>query len=332
MKLAPLIWRLREQGVSHFLVNTGQHFDPEMADNFFQEFDIKPDYNLRPQNTSVVEQLGEIMVGLQKIFFQEKPDLVVVVGDVNSTLAGALVANKMGIALAHIEAGLRSYNYEMPEEHNRRLTDSLADILFTTSEEGEENLRREGVRGKVFFVGNLMIDTLANFAKKVNGVSGDYFFCTLHRAENVDNEKNFNSILEALAVISQDAKTYLPLHPRTKKMAAKFGLLPKIEKIFTLLPPLGYSDSIAYQKSAKLVLTDSGGVQEETSFLGVPCLTLRTETERPITVEKGTNTLAGVDTDGILAAYAKKKIDKKKTSIPLWDGQAAERIVQILLG
>jgi UDP-N-acetylglucosamine 2-epimerase (non-hydrolysing) len=274
--------------------------------------------------------MADIMIGLEKIFLSEKPDLVVVVGDVNSTLSAALVANKMGIKLAHVEAGLRSGNKLMPEETNRILTDKLSDLLFVTEEDGVANLKREGITKGVYSVGNIMIDTLTLLLPKVKKSTEHFYFCTLHRAENVDNKKVFAEILDALEEISHDAVIYLPLHPRTAKMAEKFGLEGRLKKIFKILPPLSYQETLYYQKNAKLVLTDSGGIQEETSFLGTPCLTLRTETERPITVKKGTNKIAGVTRASILKAYVEHPRKHKKTKIPLWDGKTAKRIVKIL--
>ena len=271
------------------------------------------------------------MLGLEKIFVKENPNVVFVVGDINSTLIAALVANKMNIKLVHIEAGLRSYNRLMPEEHNRVLTDHLADFLLTTSEEAELNLNKEGLFDNIYFIGNLMIDTLVDFLPRIKDSDESFYFCTLHRAENVDSIDIFKEILDSLEVISKDKKIYLPLHPRTEKMAKKFGLLTRMQNIFSLLPALDYKTSLFYQKNAKLVLTDSGGVQEESSYLGVPCLTLRNETERPITVERGTNKIAGVSRKSILNAYHKIDWQKKNIIIPLWDGKSAERAIDILV-
>ena len=330
MKIFPLHKEMIKQNISHFIINTGQHFSKEMSDDFFEEFNIKPDYNLKPSKDSVIKQFSDIMLGIEEIFVKEKPDLVIVVGDINSTLAGALVANKMGIELIHIEAGLRSYNLKMPEEYNRVLTDRMSNMLLTTIEDAKNNLKKEGITENVHFVGNLMIDTLKFFLPKVKETKEEFYFCTLHRAENVDNKKVFKEILDALEIIAKDQKIYLPLHHRTKKKAEEFGFLERINDIFEILPSLKYQDSIFYQKNAKLVLTDSGGVQEETSFLGTPCLTLRTETERPITVELGTSTIAGVSKKSILEAYIRQDFQRKKVNIPLWDGNAAKRIIKCL--
>lgn len=331
MKVAPLCHELKRLKMRYSLINTGQHFTAEMSGDLLKEFGVKSHYTINPPHTSAVAQFSVIVAELGKIFEKEKPSFVVVVGDVNSTLAGAIVANKMGIPLAHIEAGLRSFNRKMPEEINRIIVDQISDILFVTEENGMENLKNEKVNGKVYFVGNIMIDTLKMFLPEVKKTNEEFYFCTLHRAENVDDKERFNGILDALEVISRDSKIYLPLHPRTEKMAKKFGLTTRIKKIFSLLPPLSYKESLFYQKNAKLVLTDSGGVQEETSFLGTSCITLREETERPITVTHGTNIVAGVQKANILKVYAKCKLGKQKTSLPLWDGKAAKRIVRIII-
>jgi len=331
MKVAPLCKEIEKNNDIHtVLINTGQHFSKEMSKDFFDEFDIYPDYDFNPSRDSVIRQMTDIMKDLEEVFLKEKIDLVLVVGDVNSTLAGALVANKMGIKLAHIEAGLRSYNQSMPEEHNRVVTDHLSDFLFVTSEEGIENLKKENIAQNIFFVGNIMIDTLVNFQDQVGDIDEDYYFCTLHRAENVDNKERFSDILDALEQISQDKKIYLPLHHRTKKRAEEFGFLNRIEQIFHVIEPLSYSDCLKYQKNASLILTDSGGIQEESSFLGIPCITLRTETERPITVELGTSTVGGVTKTTILAAYQNMEKQKKEVTIPFWDGKASKRIINIL--
>ncbi len=323
MKVAPLCHEFEKRGIDYILINTGQHFDKNMSQDFFDEFEIKPTHHLSPRRESVIKQIADIALGLEEIFLQEKPDLVMVVGDVNSTLVGAMVANKMGIKLAHVEAGLRSFNRLMPEEHNRILTDRISDMLFVTMEEGIEHLANEGITENVHLVGNIMIDTLAKFAEQVPESHEEFYFSTLHRAENIDNEEVFNEILDALEIISQDAPIYLPLHPRTQKMAEKFGMMDRLNKVFKILPPLNYKDAVYYQKNAKLVLTDSGGVQEETSYLGTPCITLRTETERPITVTQGTNVIGGITKDTILDAY--KKMDRIKNRLLFLFGTEKQR-------
>ena len=330
MKIFPLVQEFKKNKIFYFLVNTGQHFDKKMAQDFFVEFGIHPDYNLRPSHFSVIKQFSDIMIDLEKIFLKEKPNLVIVVGDVNSTLAGALVANKLGIKLAHVEAGLRSYNKEMPEEYNRILTDHLADFLFVSEESGIKNLHREGINKNIFFVGNIMLDTLRYFSSKIKNTKDFFYYCTLHRGENVDDKGTFKEILAALKEIARDSKIYLPLHPRTKKMAEQFGLMSRLKKIFELLPPLSYKESLFYEKNAQLILTDSGGVQEEATFLGVPCLTLRTETERPVTTKLGTNTVAGISKRLILRVYRCKDLKRKEVQIKFWDGLVCRRIVKII--
>ncbi|MEK7561104.1 MAG: UDP-N-acetylglucosamine 2-epimerase (non-hydrolyzing) [Patescibacteria group bacterium] len=330
MKLAPLAAALKKERLPFFIVNTGQHFDTAMAGQFFDEFGLKPDYSLKPSRASVLRQMADIILGCEKVFMRVRPAVVVVVGDVNSTLCGAIAASKLGIPVAHVEAGLRSRNSAMPEETNRILTDHISDLLFATEESGMKNLAAEGLRARSRFVGNIMIDTLAAILPDVPVSNDKFFFTTLHRAENVDEKDVFTHILDALEEIAKDAPIYLPLHPRTKKMAAAFGFEKRLKRIFTLLPPLSYRETIFYEKNARLILTDSGGIQEEASFLGVSCLTLRTETERPITVTRGTNTVAGVTKDSILAAYRRVSFRRKKCRIPLWEGKAAERIVRII--
>lgn len=330
MKVAPLCHELKKSKINYKLVNTGQHYTESMSEDLLKEFGIKPDYTISPPHTSTVAQFSVIVAELGRIFAIESPSFVVVVGDVNSTLAGAIVANKMSIPLAHVEAGLRSFNREMPEEINRIIVDQISDVLFVTEENGMENLKKEKIHGDVHFVGNIMIDTLKMFLPEVQKSKEEFYFCTLHRAENVDDKEKFVGILDALEVISHDNKIYMPLHPRTEKMARKFKLIARLKNIFSLLPPLSYKESLFYQKNAKLILTDSGGVQEEASFLGVPCITLRNETERPITVTLGTNFVAGVRKEDILKAYAKRRHGQQKIAIPLWDGKVAKRIVRII--
>lgn len=330
MKVAPLVRELKNQKIRHVLINTGQHFSKNMAQSFLKEFKLKPDYMLRPSRQSSARQKADIKKGLETIFKHEAPAMVIVVGDVNSTLWAAQVAHKLRIPLSHIEAGLRSFNSKMPEERNRVETDHLSDLLFVTQEEGVKNLKREGIAKGVRFVGNIMVDTLKIFLGRIKNISGTYYFCTLHRTENIDDKKVFAEIVAALEIIARDATIYLPLHPRTKKMAQKFGLMRALQRACHLLPSLSYADAVAYQRHAKLVLTDSGGVQEETSYLGVPCITLRTETERPITVTAGTNVIGGVAKESILKAYRAVNFKKRKTRIKYWDGRAAKRIAAII--
>jgi len=271
--------------------------------------------------------------GLRRLLEKTEPALVVVAGDVNATAAGARAARALRIPIAHVEAGLRSGNMKMQEEHNRIEVDRLSSFLFVTEESGVKNLRGEAVGGKIIKVGNIMLDMVRRFLPRLKARTGTFYFVTLHRAENVDDKETFSGILDALAEISEDAELILPLHPRTKKQAEAFGFMERMRTIFTLLPPLSYTDALSYERFAALVLTDSGGIQEETSFLGTPCITLRDETERPVTVEKGTNVIGGTHKDSILEAYTAYKasgFSRRAVSIPLWDGKVAKRIVEVL--
>ncbi len=328
MKAAPLMRALARHSIPARLIHTGQHYDENMSAQFFSEFRVKPDTVFSLTERTEARQLTEIMQKLITEFEARPPAIVVVVGDVTSTLAGALVASKLRLPLAHVEAGLRSYNRLMPEEANRVLTDHIADLLFAVSSEDRARLRDEGVCKGVHVVGNIMIDLLAETLPSLKEKNERYYFATLHRAENVDRKEVFMALLDALEHIAHDAPLYLPLHPRTEKMARTHGLYTRLAETARLLPPLSYRDSLEYQKSAALVLTDSGGVQEESSFLGVPCLTLRTETERPLTVSRGTNIVAGVTKRSILNAYRSiHPLRHRCVRIPLWDGKTAERIV-----
>lgn len=332
MKATPLVRAFRSRKVPYHLIHTGQHYDTNMATRFFQEFRVRPDTRFTLTSSTSAAQLAEIVSKLETVFLRLRPRMVVVFGDVTSTLAGALTAERMHIPVAHVEAGLRSYNNLMPEEANRRLTDHCASLLFAPSREDRERLHGEGIRKGVHVVGNIMIDLLAQEAKQVEAKKESYYFATLHRAENVDRKEVLAELIHTLETIGKDAPIYLPLHPRTAKMAKKHGLLKRLSSAAHLLPPLSYHDSVAYQKSARLVLTDSGGIQEESSFLGVPCLTLRTETERPITVSKGTNVVGGIKYASIMRAYRSlHPLKRRTTNIPLWDGKTAERIADILL-
>ena len=332
MKIAPLYRELLNRKIDTVVINTGQHFSANMNDDFLQEFAVKVHHHLEPRHDNPSVQIADIMLGLGDIFAKEEVDLVIVVGDVNSTLAAGVCANKMGIKLCHVEAGLRSRNYAMPEELNRIVVDNLSDYLLASCQDGVDNLKNEKVHGQIDLVGNIMIDNLYHFLPDIKDNKEEYFFCTLHRMENVDHKDIFTDILKALEEISKDAPIYLPLHPRTKKMAEEFGLMDKLKSIFKILPPLSYKESLAYQKNAKLVLTDSGGIQEETSVLGVPCLTLRSETERPITVEQGTNIIGGVSYNSIMNAYKEIKNNPKAgQKIELWDGKTAARIIDSLM-
>lgn len=334
------------------LVHTGQHYDFEMSEVFFQNLKIpKPDIYLNIGSASHAAQTAKIMVAFEKVVLKEKPDLVIVVGDVNSTVACSLVASKLNVKIAHVEAGLRSFDRTMPEEINRIVTDSLSDFLFVSEPSGIRNLKREGINPeKVYFVGNIMIDTLMSNTNKIKKSDilariplnssnnrlqrGNYAVLTLHRPGNVDSEKTLSEIYEILRAISQRIKIVYPIHPRTKKMIEIHNFLHKFKSLENLLmiDPVGYIDFIKLVREACFVLTDSGGIQEETTVLRVPCLTMRENTERPVTIQEGTNILVGRDKKKIMNAVNKIFQRKwKKSKIPrLWDGKTAERIVKVL--
>jgi UDP-N-acetylglucosamine 2-epimerase (non-hydrolysing) len=312
---------------------------------FFEELDIPaPDVNLEVGSASHAQQTAEIMKRFEPVVLRHNPDAVLVVGDVNSTVACALVAAKLGVKTIHVEAGLRSFDRTMPEEINRVLTDAISDILFVTEPSGLENLKREGIAAtKTHFVGNVMIDTLELHRAKaansrilddLNVRTREYVAVTLHRPSNVDEPNVFTKILDALAEIQKQTKVVFPVHPRTHDRLASTGLLQRIKNLPNILltEPLGYLDFLKLMSEAKVVITDSGGIQEETTILGIPCLTVRENTERPITVTEGTNILVGTDTGRILNGYRESLNTTRPHSRPnLWDGKAAERIVQVLL-
>ena len=350
MKIAPLVHAVEQynaQGketIEHGLVHTGQHYDYEMAQVFFEELGLpEPDHFLNVGSGTHAQQTAKVMVEFEKVCFKETPDIVVVVGDVNSTLACSIVAKKLNIKVAHVEAGLRSGDMTMPEEVNRMVTDSISDFLFVSEKSGMENLKNEGKKDdQVFFVGNVMIDTLYYQLDKLSSAVEDeedrskkerYGVVTLHRPSNVDDKDICQGIIEALAEISKDLPIIFPTHPRTKKNLELFGLMEVINGAnIKLLAPLPYIEFLKLWKDAEVVFTDSGGIQEETTALGIPCFTIRENTERPITIEEGTNTLVGNKKENILKSYTDFKNGKsKKGKVPeLWDGKAAERIVNIL--
>jgi len=362
MKIAPIVeaisrWNEEndEAPIQSLLVHTGQHYDQKMSDAFFHDLGIPfPDIDLEVGSASHAVQTAEVMIRFEKVCLQEKPDWVLVVGDVNSTMAATLVAVKMGIKVCHVEAGLRSGDRSMPEEINRLVTDAIADLLFTTSRDADENLFAEGVaKNKIHFVGNVMIDTLFKQKDKLPEISipalisGEqkYGVVTLHRPSNVDDERVFKGIASALKKISDEIPLIFPIHPRTKKRLEEFGLTEAFHELdvdnaptaltpgIHTIPPLGYHAFLNLWKDAAIVLTDSGGLQEETTALGVPCLTLRENTERPVTIWEGTNILVGVDPDKIVRE-AKAVLDGsgKKGGLPeFWDGKAAQRIINVLV-
>ena len=354
VKIAPLIREMRRHsGITPLLVHTGQHYDGTMSGQFFTDLEIQPpDFNLGVGSGSHAVQTAEVMRKLEPLLDSVRPDLVLVVGDVNSTLAAALTAVKLRIPVAHVEAGLRSFDRAMPEEINRLLTDAIADFLFVTEESGRENLLREGVAPeKIHLVGNVMIDALRAFRARWEAASiferlpldadQAYAVLTLHRPSNVDDPLGLMSLLDALHELARHLPIVFPLHPRVKQQLLrrgyKFRTMPDAgasvhSKGIAYLDPLGYLDFIALMSRARLVLTDSGGIQEETTILGVPCLTLRNTTERPVTVTHGTNRVIGTDPARIVAE-ALRTLDhppRPNGGPPLWDGRAAERIVNIL--
>lgn len=352
MKMAPIIEAMNKypDKINHVLVHTGQHYDEKMSKSFFVDLGMpKPDINLEVGSGSHAEQTAKIMVEFEKVCLQEKPDLVIVVGDVNSTMACTITAKKLGIKVAHVEAGLRSRDMTMPEEINRLCTDVLCDYLFTTDHFADENLRAEGIpQEKIFFVGNVMIDTLLKhkamaqelgLVEKMGLTPGGYATLTMHRPSNVDDPKILAGLLEALQVISAELPIIFPIHPRTRKMAEQFGLShffnsgDKVEGIW-ITEPLGYLEFLHLNMHARLVLTDSGGLQEETTVLGVPCITMRNNTERPVTCEVGTNFLVGNDPQRVLEC-ARKILGgavPQGRAPEKWDGRAAERIIKALCG
>ena len=348
MKVAPLVEAMKRRAGEFrpLLVHTGQHYDQMMSAAFLRDLDLPhPDVSLEVGSASHAAQTAAIMQKFEPVVIREKPDWVVVVGDVNSTLACALVAVKLGVKVAHVEAGLRSRDRTMPEEINRLLTDQIADLLFTPATDAGENLRAEGIPGsRIRCVGNIMIDSLCKYLERAKasdikerfGVAEqDYAVLTLHRPANVDDGQTFSKILHALAEIAARLPIIFPVHPRTHKTIVELGLAARVEAIpgLRLISPLGYLDFLALYSAAKLVLTDSGGLQEETTFLGIPCLTLRENTERPITVELGTNVVVGANPKTITtAAFAAldREVKQAATVPPLWDGHTADRILDSL--
>jgi UDP-N-acetylglucosamine 2-epimerase (non-hydrolysing) len=342
MKAAPVYRALASEGVSQVLVHTGQHYDALMSDVFFETLRIpKPDESLNVGSGSHAQQTAAIMAAFEPVVLAHKPAIVLVYGDVNSTVAAALVCAKLGIRIGHVEAGLRSCDRTMPEEINRLVTDQLSDLLFTPSQDGNDNLKREGIADeKVFLVGNVMIDTLVQFLPEADNLfpklkaklSLDSFgLVTLHRPANVDEEAVFLPMLKLLDELSGELPLIFPVHPRTRDRwgAQLKACNPNLQAI----DPLGYLEFLALQKHAKVVVTDSGGIQEETTFLGTPCLTLRENTERPITITHGTNVLIGRDWDALRQEFGKALNGHRKhaEAIPLWDGHASERIAKILV-
>jgi len=348
MKAAPIYKELRlRPSVEVELLHTGQHYDRGMSDIFFDELGLpRPDLCLGVGSGSHAEQTAAVMVGLERAFVERRPDLVVVVGDVNSTMAGALAAAKLCIPIAHVEAGLRSFDRTMPEEVNRVVTDSLSSLLFTTEESANANLRREGhPEERVHFVGNVMIDTLVEHRARAVALeawrrfglaAGGYALVTLHRPSNVDDRETLAGIAGALRELARELPVVFPAHPRTAKRLEEFALAGALggPAGVRTIEPLGYLEFLSLMTSARMVLTDSGGMQDETTALGVPCITLRTNTERPVTVQMGTSELVGSEPSRILAA-ARRALSgdwKRGRTPPLWDGRSAPRIAAVLAG
>jgi len=341
IKAAPLVKCMSKSNIQNLVVHTGQHYDHNMSQQFFDELNIpKPDYNLGVGGGSHAKQTADIMIGCEEVFLKELPDCVIVYGDVNSCVAAALVAKKLHIRVVHIESGLRSFDIKMPEEVNRIITDSISDILFVTCQDGVDNLLNEGIMDNVYLVGNTMIDSLVEFQSKFDssdilstlGIqSNEYILSTLHRPSNVDNKDNLIELMDSMRSIAKNDNVVFPIHPRTKHNLQKYKLFDFYNNIDTLnmIDPLGYIDFMCLQKNAKLIITDSGGIQEESSFFNVPCLTVRDNTERPVTIQSGTNKLIGADYKNISSEV--NIVNYNHTSnIDLWDGNSSKRILAII--
>ena len=348
VKAAPVLRALSaHREVRQSLIHTGQHYDTAMSNVFFQQLGMaEPDCNLGVGSGTHAQQTAAVMQAFEPVLQERKPDMVLVYGDVNSTLAAALVCSKLGVRVGHVEAGLRSRDRTMPEEVNRVLTDQLSDRLFTPSADADENLIREGIdRSKIHRVGNVMIDSLVRLLPSADGcfpadVPSPYALVTLHRPSNVDELPWLEELLTTLSEISSQLKIVFPVHPRTRQRLNQLGVVEKVSTHLQLVDPLPYLEFIALQRRATVVITDSGGIQEETTFLGVPCLTVRENTERPITVTQGTNQLVGRDVGKLRSAVknimnsastAANLREPDKSRVPLWDGQAAERMAQVIV-
>lgn len=345
MKVAPIVRASIGMSFQHLICHTGQHYDFNLSDAFFRDLEMpQPDYFLGVGSGTHAEQTAKIMIEFEKVIEKEKPDLVIVVGDVNSTIACGLTSVKLGVKLAHVEAGLRSFDREMPEEINRIATDSISDYFFVTEESGLRHLQASGIGNeRIFFVGNTMIDSLvyalpkaekSNILKTIGIDPQDYILVTLHRPSNVDDFQNLTKFLKVFKHLSAFRKIVFPIHPRTRKMLQEFELLDKFESIngLNLIEPAAYLDFLHLMKNSDFVITDSGGIQEETTFIDIPCLTLRTTTERPITIEIGTNFLCNPEFDNIINSINTflENPPKRIAIPPLWDGNAAQRIVTVI--
>ena len=346
MKIAPIMRAMKKtKGMKPTLVHTGQHYDQKMSKSFFDELDIpKPDINLNVGSGTHTSQTAEVMLRFEEVVENKKPDLILVVGDVNSTMACSLVGSKLRIPVAHVESGLRSGDRDMPEEINRLVTDSISDILITTSTDADANLIAEGVpKNRIFFTGNVMIDNLMHnlpkakqqqTAEKMGLKPKTYTLVTLHRPSNVDTKASLSQIMAALERIQQESTIIFPVHPRTRANIEKFVTKSQMKRLKNIrfIEPQSYFNFLNLMMNAALVLTDSGGIQEETTVLGVPCLTARENTERPVTITEGTNKLVGTNKDKIITAALKSLHGKAKSGRrpKYWDGKAAERIVKVI--
>ena len=345
MKIAPIhrAFQKYKEEINHLICHTGQHYDEKMSKIFFDDLELpKPDFYLGVGSGSHAMQTGKVMIEFERILLNEKPDLIIVVGDVNSTIACSLTASKLNIPTVHVEAGLRSFDRKMPEEVNRILTDTIAEYLFVTEQSGLINLKNEGIsEDKVFFVGNVMIDSLIHFLPttrtskildQLKIKTKNYVLVTLHRPSNVDEKENLISLVNLLNNISLKRTVVFPIHPRTKNNLVAFGILSSLNPNVILTEPIGYIDFITLIKNCELILTDSGGIQEESTYLGVQCITIRTTTERPVTIEMGTNQLVGDDYNKAEQVAIEVLNGKKKQGkIPeKWDGKTAERIAEII--
>ena len=346
MKVAPIhkAFQVSNNKVKHLICHTGQHYDKKMSKIFFEDLEMPvPDFYLGVGSGSHAEQTAWVMMEFEKVLISEKPDLVIVVGDVNSTVACSLVAAKLNIKVAHVEAGLRSFDRTMPEEINRLLTDAISDYLFVSEKSGLNNLGNEGVKeDKIYFVGNVMIDSLMHYLSKAEKstvlkdyslIPSEYILVTLHRPSNVDSKGFLKDLISLFGKLAEERKIIFPVHPRTKKNLEDSGYIKNINKNVILTEPIGYIDFLALTKNSGLIITDSGGIQEESTYLGIQCITVRNNTERPITVEIGTNHLIGTDLNSVeKCALDILSGNIKEGKIPeMWDGKTSERIVKYLL-
>jgi UDP-N-acetylglucosamine 2-epimerase (non-hydrolysing) len=340
--MSPLIRECEKRNLDYFVLHTGQHYSFEMDKAFFDDLELpKPAYNLEIGSGSHAEQTGKIMVGIEKVILDEKPDVVLVQGDTNTVLAGSLAASKVNIKVGHVEAGLRSYDRSMPEEINRVVADHVSNILFAPTELSKQNLLKEGIEeSKIFVTGNTIVDAVfqnleisnnkGNVLNDLKLKSKEYFLLTFHRAENVDNREQMSKLLKGISMIQKEYSmpVVFPVHPRTEKRIQEFGF--SLEDI-TSIRPVSFLEFLQLEANARLVFTDSGGVQEETCILGTPCITLRDNTERPETLEVGSNILAGVESDRIMQSAVKMTNGKKSWNNPFGDGKAAEKIIDTLI-